>query len=91
MDFLMRKRILSAEQALELGLVHEVVEPAELRKTPMALAEELAEGPQIAMRLLKRSIYNAPNKLLNKLTKILPQKSESLIFISILEKAFSFY
>ena len=25
----------------------------------MALAEELANGPQVAMRLLKRSIYNA--------------------------------
>ena len=59
MDFLMRKRIVSAEEALELGLVHEVVEGPELMDRTMALATELANGPQVSMRLLKKSIYNA--------------------------------
>ena len=59
MDFFMRNRILSATEALELGLVHEVVEPDELRARSLELAAELASGPQVAMRLLKRSIYNA--------------------------------
>lgn len=59
MDFLMRKRIVSADEALELGLVHEVVEPAELLERSIELATELANGPQVAMRLLKRSIYSA--------------------------------
>lgn len=59
MDFLMRKRIVSAREAFDLGLVHEVVEPADLMPRAMALAKELAEGPQVAMRLLKESIYNA--------------------------------
>ena len=59
MDFLMRNRIVSAEEALELGLVHEVTEPGELMERTMALATELANGPQVAMRLLKRAIYNA--------------------------------
>lgn len=59
MDFLMRKRIVSAATALELGLVHEVVPPDELMERAMALAHELAVGPQVAMRLLKRAIYNA--------------------------------
>jgi 2-(1,2-epoxy-1,2-dihydrophenyl)acetyl-CoA isomerase len=59
MDFLMRKRIVSAAEALELGLVHEVVEPGELLDRTLDLAHELATGPQIAMRLLKRSIYAA--------------------------------
>ncbi|MEM7017437.1 MAG: enoyl-CoA hydratase-related protein, partial [Pseudomonadota bacterium] len=59
MDFLMRKRIVSADEALELGLLHEVAPAAELESRTMALAEELANGPQVAMRLLKRSIYNA--------------------------------
>jgi 2-(1,2-epoxy-1,2-dihydrophenyl)acetyl-CoA isomerase len=59
MDFFMRKRILDADQALEYGLVHEVVGHDQLMDRTMDLARELAEGPQVAMRLLKRSLYNA--------------------------------
>lgn len=59
MDFLMRKRIVSADEALELNLVHEVVPAPELEARAMAFATELANGPQVAMRLLKRSLYNA--------------------------------
>ncbi|MBA4180843.1 MAG: hypothetical protein C0506_09670 [Anaerolinea sp.] len=59
MDFLMRKRIVSAEEALALGLVNEVVEGVELMDRAMALATELANGPQVSMRLLKKSVYNA--------------------------------
>ncbi len=58
-DFLMRSRIVDAAEALALGLVHEVVPPEQLRDRAMELARELAEGPQVAMRLLKRSVYNA--------------------------------
>ena len=59
MDFLMRKRIVQAEEALELGLVHQVVAAADLEAEAMTLATELANGPQVSMRLLKRSIHNA--------------------------------
>jgi len=59
LDFLMRNRIVSGQEAFELGLVHEAVAPDQLMKRTMALARELADGPQVAMRLLKRSIYNA--------------------------------
>ena len=59
LDFLMRKRIVTAEEALQLGLVHEVVAAGALEDAAAALAEELANGPQVAMRLLKRSLYNA--------------------------------
>jgi 2-(1,2-epoxy-1,2-dihydrophenyl)acetyl-CoA isomerase len=59
LDFFMRKRIVSAAEALELGLVNEVVEPDELLPRAGELAEELAAGPQVAMRMLKRSLYNA--------------------------------
>ena len=55
----MRKRIVEADQALALGLVHEVHEDDALTDAAMTLARELAEGPQVSMRLLKRSIYNA--------------------------------
>src|SRR5262249_11491019 len=70
MEFLIRKRIVTAAEALYLRLVHaaevlhrglvpEVVPPAELLNRAMALAQELAEGPQVATRLLKRSVYVA--------------------------------
>jgi len=59
MDFLMRKRIVTADEAFKLGLVNEVVPASDLEAHTMALATELANGPQVAMRLLKRSVYNA--------------------------------
>ncbi len=59
MDFLMRKKIVTAEDALALGLVHEVVPADQLEAAAMDLATELANGPQASMRLLKRSVYNA--------------------------------
>ena len=59
LDFLMRKRIVSATEAFDLGLLHEVTEPDELLERAMSLARELANGPQVAMRMLKTTIYNA--------------------------------
>jgi 2-(1,2-epoxy-1,2-dihydrophenyl)acetyl-CoA isomerase len=59
MDLLMRNRILGGEEALALGLVHECVAPGELLPRALTLAAELANGPQVAMRLLKRAVYNA--------------------------------
>jgi 2-(1,2-epoxy-1,2-dihydrophenyl)acetyl-CoA isomerase len=59
MDFMMRKRIVSARDALALGLVSEVVPHDQLMPTALELAREMAEGPQVAMRMLKRSLYNA--------------------------------
>ncbi|MDB5714831.1 MAG: hypothetical protein JWO15_2228 [Sphingomonadales bacterium] len=55
-DFLLRSRIVTGEQALDMGLVHELAEPETLMDQAMALARELAEGPQVAMRLLKHAI-----------------------------------
>jgi 2-(1,2-epoxy-1,2-dihydrophenyl)acetyl-CoA isomerase len=49
----------TAQEALELGLVGEVVPHETLLPRALELAEELARGPQVAMRLLKRSVYSA--------------------------------
>jgi len=57
LDFLLRKRIVDAQEALSLGLLNEVA--PDLMARTMALAEELANGPQVAMRMLKRSVYQA--------------------------------
>ncbi len=59
MDFMMRKRIVSGSEAHRLGLVHEVTDDEHLLPAAMDLARELANGPQAAMRMLKRSIYLA--------------------------------
>lgn len=59
LDFTLRKKIVDAQEALALGLLNEVVEPDRLMPAAMALAAELAEGPQVALRMLKRSLYNA--------------------------------
>jgi 2-(1,2-epoxy-1,2-dihydrophenyl)acetyl-CoA isomerase len=59
LEFLLRKEIVTADEAAQLGLVNDVVPDEELMARTMALATELAEGPQVAMRLLKRATYNA--------------------------------
>jgi 2-(1,2-epoxy-1,2-dihydrophenyl)acetyl-CoA isomerase len=59
MDFLMHKRIVDAVEAERLGLVNEVVDDDVLMERAMELARELADGPQVAMRLLKKAVYNA--------------------------------
>jgi 2-(1,2-epoxy-1,2-dihydrophenyl)acetyl-CoA isomerase len=58
-EFLFRNKIANADEALALGLVNEVVPPDELMPRSMKLARELANGPQVSMRLLKRSLYRA--------------------------------
>ncbi len=61
MDRALKMSLLSeiypARQALELGLVTEVVPDTELMNAARALAERLAEGPPIAIRITKRMMY----------------------------------
>ncbi len=59
MDFVMRKRIVSADEAMSLGLVNEVVPDEQLKEKTEELALELANGPQVSMRLLKQSVYQS--------------------------------
>lgn len=58
-EMLLRGRLLTGREAYGLGLLTEVVEPDLLMARTMALATELAEGPQVALRLLKHAIDNA--------------------------------
>ena len=59
LDFVLRKRIVDGEEAVALGLVNEVVEDDQLMDRTMELAREMAAGPQVAMRFLKKAVYNA--------------------------------
>jgi enoyl-CoA hydratase/carnithine racemase len=53
-DVLLRNRTIRAAEALELGLVDEVVAPEEVLPRALELASELAAMPATALRLTKR-------------------------------------
>jgi enoyl-CoA hydratase/carnithine racemase len=50
--------IIDAQEALRLGIVTAVHPPEELLPAAHALARKIADGPPIAIRLAKRSIYH---------------------------------
>jgi len=54
-DFCMRGRLVTPERALQLGLVHELVEDS--YGYAVRLAEELAALPPVAVAMIKRAIY----------------------------------
>jgi enoyl-CoA hydratase/carnithine racemase len=56
MDILLRSATLSADEALRIGLVSEVIADAELRDAALALAEKLAALPPIQVKLTKRML-----------------------------------
>ena len=56
---------ITAEQALELGLVSKVVPHDHLMPTALELAERLAKGPSVAIALAKRAVYRAESGTLD--------------------------
>ena len=59
LELMLRGRILSAEEALQIGLVHEVVDDKDLLPLARALADELASLPADALQLTKRAAYES--------------------------------
>jgi len=59
MELMMTGRKMESEEALQMGLVHDVVTCENLMKHAVAFAETLAQGPTQAYGLLKRAVYNA--------------------------------
>ena len=55
-EILLLGDILSAEQALQVGLVGRVVPPESLERETQSTAERLAAGPQQALRRLKKTL-----------------------------------
>lgn len=59
LDFLVRQRMVDGDEAARLGLVTEAVDDEAVVPRALELATEIAEAPQVALRLLKRAVYNA--------------------------------
>lgn len=68
-DLCLTGRMLSAPEALAMGLVHQVVPAAALLPTARALALELAQGPTAAIGLTKTLLNMAPTASLEQLAE----------------------
>ena len=59
LELMLTGRLLDADEAERIGLVHRVVAPEELLPAAHALAAELAALPPLALRLTKRAAYRS--------------------------------
>ena len=59
LELLWTADFIEAPQALELGIVQRVVPDAQLKEATYALARQIADGPQIPIRMIKRLVYQS--------------------------------
>lgn len=59
LELMLTGRLLDADEAERIGLVHRVVAPGDLLPAAHALAAELAALPPLALRLTKRAAYRS--------------------------------
>ena len=64
MELYLTNRVLTAQEALEWGLINQVVPAAELMDTVTKLANELANGPTRAYAGIKKLVMMSPNDTL---------------------------
>lgn len=59
LELLLTGKTIDGALAAEWGLVNEAVAAEDLKRRTYELAEQLAAGPQLAQRLIKRAVYSA--------------------------------
>jgi enoyl-CoA hydratase/carnithine racemase len=59
LELVLTGRLVEAEEALAIGLVHRVVEPADLLPTARELALSIAANAPLAVRMTKRAAYRS--------------------------------
>ena len=59
LELLWTADFIEAAEALRLGIVNRVVPTSELAEATYALARQIAEGPQIPVRMIKRLVYQS--------------------------------
>jgi 2-(1,2-epoxy-1,2-dihydrophenyl)acetyl-CoA isomerase len=64
LDLALTNRVLSAEEARDIGMVSEVVPDAELAERSQALAAKLASGPKLAQARIKELMRRSLNETL---------------------------
>lgn len=64
LELLFTGDILSPQEALELGVINRVVPHEKLMEETMVLAEKIADKPPLAIRMMKRAVYQAQSSTL---------------------------
>ena len=59
LELLWTADFIEAPQALDLGIVQRVVPDAQLREATYAFAKQIADGPQVPIRMIKRLVYQS--------------------------------
>ncbi|MCL6640530.1 MAG: enoyl-CoA hydratase [Candidatus Rokubacteria bacterium] len=59
LELLWTADFIDAAEALRLGIVNRVVPAADLREATYAFARQVADGPQIPIRMIKRLVYQS--------------------------------
>mgnify|MGYP001172233349 FL=1 len=67
MDMILRSKKISGEQALKIGLVHEIWPINELKNAAISLAHELAAQPAQAVKSMMKVLVNSNDRELNEL------------------------
>jgi enoyl-CoA hydratase/carnithine racemase len=59
LELLWTADFIEAPQALDLGIVQRVVPDAQLKEATYAFAKQIADGPQVPIRMIKRLVYQS--------------------------------